>query len=98
MPSPLVNIIFFFGSNVVADHSDHFAVLSHGLLQVLHHFHIHYLHRWCADNCAVVGQTCGPPLGQWSNAVFENQIVAVLLHRIDEELLYGNLLHSNTSL
>ena len=31
-------------------------------------------------------------------AIRENQIVAVLLHRVDEELLHRNLLHSNTSL
>lgn len=31
------------------------------------------------------------------DAMFENQIVAVLLHRLDEELLHI-LLHSNTSL
>jgi len=33
-----------------------------------------------------------------SEAIRENQIVTVLLHRIDEELLHGNLLHGNTSL
>ena len=38
-----------------------------------------------------------PRVGLASNAVFQNQIVAVLLHRIDEELLCGNLLHRNTS-
>jgi len=39
----------------------------------------------------------GPGWAIVSNAVFQNQIVAVLLHRIDEELLCGNL-HRNTSL
>ena len=33
-----------------------------------------------------------------SEAIRENQIGAVLLHRIDEELLHRILLHSNTSL
>ena len=33
-----------------------------------------------------------------SEAIRENQMGAVLLHRIDEELLHRILLHSNTSL
>ena len=33
-----------------------------------------------------------------SEAIRENQGLAVLLHRIDEELLHRNLLHSVTSL
>lgn len=33
-----------------------------------------------------------------SDAIAENQIVSVLLHRVDEELLHGNLIHGNTSL
>ena len=33
-----------------------------------------------------------------SEAIAECQVFAVLLHRIDEELLYGDVIHSNTSL
>ncbi len=39
----------------------------------------------------------GADVDQVSDAIRENQIIAILLHRVDEELLHGNLLHSNTS-
>ncbi len=83
--------------HVVADDIEHLAQFSHGTLQVLHHVHsftsimgalILRMGLWTYDL---------PPRGFASNAGFQNQIVAVLLHRIDEELLYRILLHSNTS-
>ena len=79
---------------VAADDSVHFTDLAHGALQVLHHVHFVTSIVGCA---VVVLLTYRPRVGRTSNAVFENQIVAVLLHRIDEELLHRNLLHSNTS-
>ena len=84
---------------IVADDGIHFTDLAHGALQVLHNIHCVTSIVGCAEYCAVADLLTYRPLsGHVSNAVFQNQIVAVLLHRIDEELLCRNLFHSNTSL
>lgn len=100
MDSPLV-LIWLAGLKLTDD-IQHLADFGHGLDQILSHgilvIHIYYLQIQVVRMKALFYLL--PRKGRRvsvSDAIFENQIVAILLHRFDEELLHRNLLHSNTS-
>lgn len=76
------------------------AVHLHGLDHVLHCFilHLYIPPKVSGEKFIFILRPLRGWLKSGSDALRENQGVAVLLHRIDEELLHRNLLHSVTSL
>ena len=77
----------------------HLADLSHRLDQVLHNSVLHnkYLQKMSVEWLFFVSSRIWAGQLLRLEAIRENQIVAVLLHRIDEELLQRTFLHSVTS-
>jgi len=75
------------------------AVLGHGLGHVLDDFgfHISIPPKVSGEKIYLSYARCGP-VGIGSEAITEDPVVTADLHRIDEELLHGILLHSVTSL
>lgn len=72
----------------------HLAVALHCLDEILLHSEFVFHNQYLQNQIARKARQCFFV----SEAIRENQIVSVLLHRLNEELLHGNLPHSNTSL